>query len=200
MKTSKPSPPSAPRITTKKLSPALWPAYEKLFGAKGACGGCWCMSWRVEKGENWNAMKGAVAKARMKALIEGGLAHGILAFDGDEPVGWCALGKRPEFAKLARSPSLACDDAEKVWSLPCFFVKAGYRGRGVAGILLEAATRDIRARGGRLAEGYPAKPSSDGKPLPGAFAWTGTRSLFEKAGFAVVGNPDGSKQRVRKAL
>jgi hypothetical protein len=33
-----------------------------------------------------------------------------------------------------------------------------------------------------------------------AFAWTGTRRLFDACGFAAVGNPDGGKQRVRKGL
>jgi hypothetical protein len=31
-------------------------------------------------------------------------------------------------------------------------------------------------------------------------AWTGTHRLFAACGFAVVGNPDGGKQRVRKRL
>jgi hypothetical protein len=51
-----------------------------------------------------------------------------------------------------------------------------------------------------LAEGYPVKPAKDGKPLPAAFAWTGTRSLFAGAGFEVVGNPEGGKARVRRFL
>jgi hypothetical protein len=35
------------------LTPALWPALEQLFGPNGACGGCWCMWWRIEKGERY---------------------------------------------------------------------------------------------------------------------------------------------------
>jgi len=31
-------------------------------------------------------------------------------------------------------------------------------------------------------------------------ARTGTRRLFDACGFAVVGNPDGGKQRVRKRI
>lgn len=191
--------PGVPEVLeTKELTPELWPALEELFGSNGACGGCWCMSWRVEKGESWAELKGAGAKQRMKALVQKDQAHGILAFAGKLPVGWCAFDRRQEFAKLDRAPSLACDDAEKVWSLPCFFVRAGYRDQGVAGVLLAAATRAIKARGGKIAEGYPARPPGDGKKLPAAFAWTGTRPLFEKAGFKLVGEPD--SKRVRRKL
>ena len=52
----------------------------------------------------------------------------------------------------------------------------------------------------RSPKGYPVKPARDGAPTPAAFAWTGTRRLFDAYGFKVVGNPDGGKQRVRKRL
>ena len=136
----------------------------------------------------------------MRFLVESGQAHGILAFAGDEPVGWCAFDRRTDFAKLDRAPSLKCDDADQVWSIPCFFVRKEFQGQGVGGKLLAAALEALRRHGAAIAEGYPVKPTGDGKKLPAAFAWTGTRSLFAKAGFEVAGNPDGGRQRVRKHL
>jgi GNAT superfamily N-acetyltransferase len=187
-------------ITVRELTPELWPQLEALFGAKGACGGCWCMYWRQEKGASWAADKGAVNKRRFRSLVREDRAHGVLAFDGDEPVGWCAFDRRQELVKLDRAPSLACDDAGVVWSLPCFYVKAGRRGQGVATALLRGALDALRRRGVRVVEGYPVRPAVDGKKTAAAFAWTGTRSLFEAAGFQVVGNPEGGRQRVRKIL
>jgi GNAT superfamily N-acetyltransferase len=187
-------------ITTRELTTADWPQIEALFGSNGACGGCWCMSWRIGKGEKWDAIKGDGAKARMKALVESGEALGILAFDGDQPIGWTTFGPRRSFAKLDRAPSLACDDADAVWSIPCFFVQRGYRGQGVSRAMLAAAQQAMAQRGVTTVEGYPAKPPADGTPLPAAFAWTGPRAVFDAAGFTVVGNPDGGKQRMRKAL
>ena len=186
-------------ITCKRLTPALWPAVEKLFGANGACGGCWCMYWRTQKGERWEDLKGARAKRRLKELVSSGRARGVLAFDGGEPVGWASVGPRIDYAKLDRSPSFACDDAASVWSIPCFFVRAGHRGQGVARALLAEAEELAREHGAPCLEGYPLRPKSDGR-YPAAFAWTGTRSLFDLAGFAVAGNSEGGKQRVRKAL
>jgi GNAT superfamily N-acetyltransferase len=187
-------------LETRELTPELWPAFEELFGKNGACGGCWCMSWRTGNGEKWADVKGALAKERMRELVSRGEAKGILAFSGKEPVGWCTFGKRLDFPKLARARSLACEDADRVWSLPCFFVRRGHRGQGIATALLSHALAALEKEGATLAESYPSKPYPEGQRTPDAFAWTGTRSLFEKAGFAIAGNEDGSKQRMRKEL
>ena len=94
------------------------------------------MYWRLKKGERWEDLQGAPAKRRMKALVAAGKAQGAIAFAGEEPVGWIAYGPRQDFPRLERARTLACDDSEQVWSLPCFFIKAGWRDRGVATALL----------------------------------------------------------------
>jgi GNAT superfamily N-acetyltransferase len=186
-------------IRIREVTAALWPDVEALFGARGACGGCWCWYWRLARGESWDAVKGDTARERLRRGIAAGTVMGVLAYVGTEPVGWCTFGPRPSFAKLDRSPSLRCDDAGAVWSVPCFFIRRGFRRRGVATALLAAAVAAIAARGGRIVEGYPVRPTAAGRHVD-AFAWTGTRSLFEKAGFGLAGNPDGGKQRYRLYL
>jgi len=190
----------AMEIVTKELEPSLWGDFEELFGENGACGGCWCMSWRIDKGEKWATVKGAEAKKRMKKLVSSGKAHGILAYHGGRPVGWCSFDRRSDYLKLDRAPSLKCDDADEVWSIPCFFVKAGYRGQGVGSALLDGALKALKKRGAKIVEGYPVKSYSYGKEIPAAFAWTGTQPMFKKAGFKPVGNRNGAKQRMRKEL
>ncbi len=186
-----------PNLKVRDLSPALWPALVELFGPRGACGGCWCMHWRLEKGERWDDLKGEPAKRRMKALVAAGKARGAIAFVGKEPVGWIAYGPRRDFPRLDRARTLACEDSGDVWALPCFFIKAGWRDQGVAGALLAHALKVLRRRGAKIAEGYPVnlKP---GQRLPNAFAWTGTHSLFRDAGFELAGAPTTSKLRMRR--
>jgi len=158
------------------------------------------MAWRQQKGEKWDKIKGNTAKARFKKLVITDKAHGVLAYSDGEPIGWCSFDKRQDYIKLDRAPSLKCDDAENVWSIPCFFIHRSYRGKGVGTTLLEHALKQLKKRGAVIAEGYPVKPDKQGKQIPHAFAWTGTRPMFEKVGFSVVGNKDGGKQRMRKEL
>lgn len=152
------------------------------------------MSWRIAKNEKWNDIKGVEAKKRFKQLITSEKAHGTLAFSGDEVIGWCSFDKRIDYLKLDRAPSLKCDDSEKVWSIPCFFIKKGFREKGVAAALLKHSVKTLKLQGVKIIEGYPVKLE---KELPAAFVWTGTLSLFEKAGFKIVSEKKG-KQRVRK--
>lgn len=188
------------KITIEPLSPARWPDVETLFGEKGACAGCWCMFWRLEKGERFDDLKGGPAKRRFKTLVMRGEAKGLLAYADGAPVGWVSLGPRRAFAKLDRAPSLACDDADEVHSLPCFFVLPGSRGKGVATALLNAAVLALKKAGAHLVEGYPVKPAKPGEKIPAAFAYTGTLPLFEKAGFKVVAARPTGRQRTRKVL
>ncbi|MFH1017161.1 MAG: GNAT family N-acetyltransferase [Pseudomonadota bacterium] len=187
-------------IKIEELKPGLWPDLEKLFGSRGACGGCWCMSWRLPKGEKWADVKGQKNRQRFRSLVKGGKAHGAIAYVAEEPVGWVSFDRRTEYDRLNRAPSLACDDAERVWAVPCFFIKTGFRGQGIASRLLREAVRILKRRGVRIMEGYPVKPWKSGERIPGAFAWTGTIPVFQKAGFKPVGPRDGGRQRMRKTF
>src|SRR5581483_970991 len=129
------------------------------------------------------------------ALVQKGQAHGLLAFAEEQPVGWLALGRRRDFAKLDRAPSLQCSDADRVWSLPCFFIHKDWRSKRVATALLKAAVQQLEQRGAEIIEGYPVKAD---KPLPAAFAYTGTVPLFQRAGFQIVAARPAGKQRMRR--
>jgi len=197
MKKTRSSPSETRDITTREFAPDLWPALEELFGKNGGCGGCWCMFWRLEKGQRYEDVKGPPARRRFKALVKAGKVHGVLAFHDREPVGWCAFNRRVDFPRLDRSPSLKVLDADRVWSLPCFFVKAGWRNQGVASALLAAAERSLMERGVEIAEGYPVKLAGR---IPAAFAYTGVTSMFDAAGFTVAEARPKGKQRYRKVL
>lgn len=170
-------------FTFKTLTPAQWQAFERLFGKNGACGGCWCMLWRLTN-KQFTAQKGEGNRAAMKKLVIGGIVPGLLAFDGPEPVGWCALAPRPDYPALARSRVMKPVDDQPCWSVSCLFVRRDYRKRGVATFLLNAAVKHAAKQGAQILEGYPVEPRQ--KDIPPAFAWTGIPKAFEQAGFSEV--------------
>jgi len=187
-------PAPATAITTRLLTQEDWPAIDRLFGANGACGGCWCMWWRVEKGgKTWSAAKGDPNKRAFRTLVEAGAVHGTLAFAREAPVGWCNFGPRPDFPRLDRSRVLQRPTDRTPWAIACFYVKAGARGQGVAQALLEHATQECFARGAAEVEGYPKTVKTATGKAPGAFVFTGVPALFENAGYSRVERPPGMR-------
>jgi GNAT superfamily N-acetyltransferase len=183
-------------VEIRPLRPTDWPAVEQLFGANGACGGCWCMYWRAHTTAEFDALKGEPAKQAFRALVEAGEARGILAFEGERAVGWCALGPRADFPLTETKRSYVVKDAPAVWSVNCFFIHRDRRHRGLARRLLDAAVAEARAAGARTLEGYPW-PLPPGATRP---SFKGTLSMFEAAGFRIVQRLYRSSPLVRRPL
>ncbi|MCE3294496.1 MAG: family acetyltransferase [Crocinitomicaceae bacterium] len=80
-----------------------WGKFEELFGAKGACGNCWCMSFRLSKSDFEEGKSNKGNKEAKYALVKAGKPTGLLAFYEDIPVAWCAFSPREDFVKLSRS-------------------------------------------------------------------------------------------------
>ena len=189
----------ATNLTFRPLTPARWRDFEKLFGPRGACAGCWCMWWRLKRSV-WDRGRGPGNKRRMKRIVQSGEVPGLLAYPAgrDEPVGWISLAPRPQFPVLDRSRVLAPVDDRPVWSVVCFFVAKNYRGKGVATKLLEAGVKYARQRGAKIVEGYPYKPPKG--RLPDPFVWTGLPAMFDATGFDEVARRSKARPIMRRAL
>src|SRR5687768_9723058 len=107
------------KLNFRPVCPDRWHDFETLFGKNGACAGCWCMWWRLPRIE-WLKGKGDGNKRALRRLLKNGTVPGLLAYAGDEPVGWCALAPRSEFPRLANSRTLKPVDDQPVWSITCF--------------------------------------------------------------------------------
>ena len=169
----------ASTYTIRPLTPDLWPAIENLFGPLGACNGCWCMYWRI--GSLYRKQSRETNKKAFHRVVRHGPPPGLLAFDGDVPVAWCQLTPRSALPWLDRTWRLKRVDEAPVWSISCFYVRKGYRRRGVTSVLIEAAIKAAKAAGGTVLEAYPL----DADLTPSA-SGTGYSSTFLRAGFKIV--------------
>lgn len=168
---------------------------EALFGAKGGCGGCWCMAWRLPRRE-WESGRGDANRRAFRRVAARGEPTGILAYASGRPVGWCSVAPRRNFPALERSRVLRPLDDEPVWSISCLYVGKKERRRGVSVALLRAAVHYAREQGAKLVEGYPRELT---QALPDPFVWTGLLSSFERAGFEEVARRSPKRPIVRAA-
>lgn len=177
-----------------------WPHIETLFGERGACGGCWCMLWRVPGPKtDWQARLGERNKRAFRKLVEAGRVRGCLAFAARVPVGWISVGPKLEFPYFERSRSIAASNDSRDWCVSCFYIPARWRGKGVASALLTVAVELAARKGARSIEGYPLVPKP-GEKAPAAFAWTGVPALYEHCKFERTSNCAGKKVIFRRAI
>ncbi len=134
----------------------------------------------------------------MKKIVNSGFPPGIIAYDDDQPVGWCAVEPREHYPTLAKSRSLKPVDDQPVWSITCLFVTTAHRRKGLSVALLEAAARHAKKNKAKVLEGYPSVVHK--KEVPGPFIWTGTESAFKNAGFVEVARPSASRRIMRRTL
>jgi len=141
--------------------------------------------------------RGAGNRRKLRRLVMTGARPGLIAYRGNEPVGWCAIAPREQYVRLAGSRVMAPVDDQPVWSVVCFFVTRAARGAGVTGALLRAAVAHARRHGARIVEGYPIEPG--GKRLADTFAWFGLASAFRRAGFREVARRSPTRPVMRRA-
>jgi GNAT superfamily N-acetyltransferase len=164
------------------LTQKLWRDFEMLLGARGACGGCWCMFWKL-RGKDFSENIGDSARQMQKSIVDAKTVPGLLAYSEGYPIGWIAVEPRSQYPKLAHSRVLKPVDAQEVWSITCFFVEKNHRHKGITVELLKAAAEYVKSCGGKIVEGYPVDAQQN---QPDPFVYTGTASAYKQAGFVEV--------------
>jgi GNAT superfamily N-acetyltransferase len=170
-------------LTFKPLATKTWEDFATLFGERGACGGCWCMSWRLTRSD-FDKKKGEGTRRAMKKLVVNGEQIGIISYMDNKPIGWCAVAPREKYIKLENARVLKRIDDEPVWSITCFFLAKDFRRKGLSVEILKGVIDYCGKKKVKILEAYPILPYYNN--MPAAFAWTGFLSSFESAGFKVA--------------
>lgn len=78
-------------------------------------------------------------------------------------------------------------DDVAVWSIICTVVRAGRRKQGVTAHLIDGAVDYAASRGSPAVGAYPVDPKGR---MDLTMACVGTRAMYERAGFEVIGRTD----------
>jgi GNAT superfamily N-acetyltransferase len=158
---------------------------------------CWCLSHRLSAREI-TELGGGSREAAFRALCARENPPGVIGYDDGEPVGWCSIGPRSENTRLSQSRLIRPLDDVPVWSIICVVVRGGHRRKGVIAHLLEGAVEYAASKGAPAVEAHPVDPK--GKRMDTTMAFVGTRSMFERAGFEVVGTTDAVASRMPRLV
>jgi len=126
----------------------------------------------------------SIRKQVLRDLLCGGKIRAVLATSGTAPVGWCTYGPGADFPELQHLFPLEDSELREVWTIPCFYVGAEWRGQGVGTRLAERALQDMAQEGVKRIEAYAVKPSAAEKEKID-WRFTGSARMFERLGFCL---------------
>ena len=156
---------------------------------------CWCLSHRLTAAEITElGGDGPDQRERaMRALCDREHPPGVVTYLGGVPVGWCNIGPRSEITRLDGSALMLPTDDLPVWSIVCVVVRSGFRKQGVTRHLIDGAVDFAAAHGAPAVESHPVDPPGR---MDLTMAFVGTRAMFERSGFEVVGTTAATASRM----
>lgn len=171
---------SVGRIAVRPVTRTNWEDFVRLFESKGAPHYCWCSPYRTRDAKH---LENGEKKGLMKDLVSQGTPIGVLAFDGDEPIGWCSIAPRETYVRLGKSRTMrrATPLTTSTWTVLCFFVSRSRRGQGLTQALLEGAVTFAKRHGAKVVEGYPFDTAGISS------SHRGHSAIFKAAGFRQEG-------------
>ena len=171
-------------LTIRPLTEDTWDALASLFREGGDPRWCWCQFWRL-RSKDMGSLKVPELRQRLHDQASSDEPPGLVALEGDRAVGWVSVAPRDDYQRVVYSKVIPKIDDRPVWSIVCFAVSETARRRGIGKALLDAAVDFARSRGATAVEAYPLA-LEPGQKISSSSVYTGTLSMFERAGFDVV--------------
>lgn len=183
-------------IIVRPVSEARFDDLQLVLGARGQAARCQCQGYRL----TWYEQHSDEVPARRELLRDQAAeGHGLLAYLDGDPVGWCSVAPRRDYARLRQTTWKGRDedrDDPGVWAGTCFVTRAGFRRQGVSRALVGGTIDLTREGGARTLEAYPMQPAP-GKDVPWGELHVGALSAFLAAGFRIVHTPSLRRAVVR---
>ncbi len=147
------------------------------------------MYWRLPRSE-FEGPARKTLKGKFSSLVKKGPPPGLIAYRGEEPVGWVQVGPRlatPNWngARRTSAPVSAGEVADRRnWAISCFVVPRAHRGTGVATALLAGAVTFARDNRAKTLDACPV--DTGGGAANPASVFHGIASMFERTGFQEI--------------
>jgi GNAT superfamily N-acetyltransferase len=172
-------------VPSVQVLPATAKRWDDLVTAFGRRGNdpswCWCQRFLNSGTDNREALRQEVAQSAT--------APGLIAYIGDNPVGWTRVGPRSTFPGVGENRALArvLTDDPGAWWVTCFAIDSRHRRSGVGSALLEAAVAFARDHGAAVVQGHPVDVDAlRAAQVSGSAIFTGTMTMFVAAGFSEI--------------
>jgi GNAT superfamily N-acetyltransferase len=180
------------------LTPARFGDLAALFGTTAVTRNCHCTWFLLREPRLTEVWKSGQSRECFESFAGSAPAPaGVLAYAEDgAPVGWCAIGPRPDYPRLAVARAWRGGDPD-AWAVTCFYIHRSARHAGLSGELLRAAV-DLAA--GHGAAAVEAAPRADGVKTSGGDGYVGFESTFRACGFTRAAPPDGKRVLMRRDL
>lgn len=174
------------RWRTHPVTPDRFDDFADVINSNRRTTHCWCLSHRLSAKEI-EKLGGGSRETAARRLCERTNPPGVVTYRDDVPVGWCSITPRSENPRLAASKLIRPVDDVPVWSIICVVVRSGHRRQGVTEQLIEGAVEYAASRGAPAVEAYPVDPPGR---MDLTMAFVGTKAMFERNGFRVIGSTD----------
>jgi GNAT superfamily N-acetyltransferase len=176
---------------------ASWADLQAVFGTADYPGMCYCQHYKT-RDCHWSSLSGEERHRRLREQTRcddqgARTTSGLVAYLGQEPVGWVAVEPRTAYPRLPKVRTVWSGRQEDktddgVWAVTCFVTRKGYRKRGITYALAAATVGFARDQGARALEAYPMI-TSPGKEITWGELHVGSRQVFADAGFTEVSHP-----------
>lgn len=181
---------------THPVTPDRFDDFADVINRNRRSNHCWCATPRLRNSEV-EELGGGSREQAMRRLCEGQHPPGVVAYRDGEPVGWCNIGPRADITRLVRSRLIRPVDDLPVWSIVCVVVRPGHRKTGVTTQLIQGAIEYAASHGAPAVEAYPVDPPNR---MDQTMAFVGTKSMFEPAGFRVIGTTDAVSNKLPRIV
>lgn len=146
---------------------------------------CFCRYYHTNcSGEQWQKRTGEENRDEAIEQIKAGIMKGYLAFDDDKCIGWCNANDVRQYARILDDIEYLVKD-QKVGCVICYVIHPGFRGQGVARLLLNEAISDFKKQGYEAVLALPVDIKDDPQKL-----YRGSLNMYKEYSFEEIEKRD----------